>query len=134
MLGFRLHRHQQWEFLLLSHLLCGLQLGFGDVMCIDACYPQSGSMDAHHDGERLGTRLSKHGFEHPHDEFLRRVIVVMEKDAPQAGALELLLIARLGEDRLARIPLATHSYIVPRASASSASRRQGVGGAGSPTS
>src|SRR5262245_10213907 len=115
MLGFGLHRHQQGEFLFFGHLLSGLQLGFSDVMCIDACDPQSGSMDTHHDRKRLGARLPKDGLQHPHDEFLCGVVVVVKEYAPHPRALELLLVSRLGQDRVTWRALSTHIVIVPRA-------------------
>ena len=79
--------------------LVSLQLRFGDVVCIDAGDPDARSMHAHHDGKRFRPGLPEHRFEHPDHEFLRRVVVVVQKHAPHPGALELLVLPRVGQCR-----------------------------------
>src|SRR5215210_4869066 len=104
----RLHRHQQRKFVLLGQLPCRLQLGVGDVMGIDAGQSHAGSMDAHHDLEGFAVRLVEDRLEHPDDELLRGVVVVVQEHAPHAGPLDLLVALRLRQRGFMRVRARTH--------------------------
>src|SRR4051812_29994462 len=109
-----LHRYQQRKLVFLGCLAGRLELGFGNVMGIDAGKPLSGSMHAQHDGERFGPLFIEYRFENPHHELLRGVVVVVQQDFPEAGPFQLLVAARFGERRFLGIWPWTHAGSIVR--------------------
>src|SRR3954451_1987669 len=118
LLGF--HRHQQRKLVFLGCLAGRLELGFGDVMGIDAGKPLSGSMHAHHDRERFGPLFVEYRLENPDHELLRGVVVVVQQDFPETGPFQLLGAERFGERRFLGIGPWTHSGSIVRSDGGSA--------------
>ena len=77
-----LHRHQQREFVFLRELPRRLQFRFRHIVRINACQPDPGAVDAHHDLKSFGLRLVEDRFEHPDDEVLGGVVVIVQEDPP----------------------------------------------------
>ena len=86
--------------MLLRQLPGGLYFRLGHVMGIDAGDPHSGPMDAHHDVERLEVILVKNGLQHPDDEFLPCIVVVVQQHAPQPRPVDTLVAQRIDQRRI----------------------------------
>ena len=90
-----------------------LHLGFRDVAREKSRHANARLVDVHHDGERLGVRLVKHGFEHPDDEFLGRVVVVVQQHLPQPRVFDSLVGVGFSLDAVANFRLRHPPIIMP---------------------
>ena len=63
----------------------------------DAGNPDSGPMDAQHDVERLTALLVKNRLQHPDDELLCRVVVVVQQHTPHPWPLDPLVAVRVDD-------------------------------------
>ena len=91
----------------------GLDLGFGDVARKQAGDADAGLVDVHHDGKRVRMRQMEDRLEHPDDEFLRREVVVVQQDLPQARVLDALFDFGLGLDPVADLGIGHSPIITP---------------------
>src|SRR6187455_215774 len=87
----RLHGYEQGKFLFLCHLPSLSELRLGDVVRVNAGNADARQVHVQHDLDRLWARLAEHRLEHPHDELLRRVVIVVQQHTPHPWAFQLLI-------------------------------------------
>ena len=73
----------------------------------------AGLVDVHHDGKRFRVRQVEDRLEHPDDEFLRGVVVVVQQHLPQARVLDALVDLGIGLDPFADLGIGHGSIITP---------------------